>query len=285
MIFASNTSTIPIARLAEGAKHPENVVGMHFFSPVHKMPLLEIIRHPGTSDEALATTVAIGREMGKTIIVVDDGPGFFTSRVLGTYMNEAAWLLTEGASIDQIDRALTRWGWPVGPITLFDEVGLDIARHAGETVREHAGERLAAPPALERMTEDDRTGRKGGRGFYLYEDGKKGDPDESVYALLGWSPAQISDQEIVERCVFQMVNETARCIEEGIIESPDDIDIGVIFGFGFPPFRGGLLKEVDRLGASYVVERLDHYAERHGERLRPADLLRRKAESGETFHS
>lgn len=285
LIFASNTSTIPIAELAQGSKRPENVVGMHFFSPVHKMPLIEVIRHPGTSEVALATTVEVGRRMGKTVIVVDDGPGFFTSRVLGPFLNEAAWILTEGAGIRQIDRALTRWGFPVGPITLLDEVGLDIAEHAGSVVRSHLGDRLAPPPVFERMIDDRRTGRKGGRGFYLYQNGKKGEVDESVYDLIGWRPASIPDQEIVERCFMQMANETARCIEDGVIENPVDVDVGVIFGFGFPPFRGGLLKEVDRLGVGYVVERLDHYAERHGERLRPAQLLRDMANRGERFHS
>lgn len=284
LIFASNTSTLPIAELAEASERPENVVGMHFFSPVHKMPLLEIIRHEGTSEETLATTVEVGRRMGKTIIVVNDGPGFFTSRVLGPFLNEAAWMLTEGATIEQLDRALTRWGWPVGPITLLDEVGLDIAAHAGAATRERLGNRVDAPPVFERMIEDGRTGRKGGRGFYLYEDGKKQDVDESVYELIGWEPKSIPDHEIVERCWMQMLNETARCMEEGIIENPVDVDIGVIFGFGFPPFRGGLLKEADRVGVQYVVDQLDRYAEAHGERLRPADLLREMAEKDEQFH-
>lgn len=285
LIFASNTSTLPIAELAEASRRPENVVGMHFFSPVHKMPLLEIIRHPGTSEETLATTVEVGRRMGKTIIVVNDGPGFFTSRVLGPMMNEAAWILTEGASIPQIDEALTRWGWPVGAITLFDEVGLDIAAHAGASTRERLGHRLDSPPVLQRMIDDGRTGRKGGRGFYLYEDGKRQGVDESVYQLIDWEPGDVSDEEIVERCWMQMLNETARCMEDGVIENPVDVEIGVIFGFGFPPFRGGLLKEADRVGLDYVVDRLDHYAEAHGERLRPADLLRDMAKKGERFHA
>lgn len=284
LIFASNTSTIPIAKLAEASRRPENVVGMHFFSPVHKMPLLEIIRHPKTSDRTLSTTVGVGKRMGKTVIVVNDGPGFFTSRVLGPFLNEAAFILTEGASIEQIDRALTGWGWPVGPITLMDEVGLDIGRHVSKVMRGYFGDRIKAPDVFTQLTDDGRTGRKGGRGFYKYEKGKKAGVDEEVYELIGWEPAEIDDEEIVERCWLQMLNETALCIEDGVIENPVDIDIGVIFGFGFPPFRGGLLKEADRLGLDQVVAKLDGYAERHGDRLRPARLLRDMTKKGKTFH-
>jgi 3-hydroxyacyl-CoA dehydrogenase / enoyl-CoA hydratase / 3-hydroxybutyryl-CoA epimerase len=291
LIFASNTSSIPIGKLAEASRRPENVVGMHFFSPVAKMPLLEVIRHPGTSEETLATIVELGRMMGKTVIVVGDGPGFFTSRVLGTMLNEASWMLTEGAGIDRVDTAMTGWGWPVGPFALMDEVGLDVGAHVGEVMREALGERVAPPPVFQRMIDDRRLGRKAKRGFYLYIEkdakgkgkaGKKVDP--AVYPLLGWHPSPISDEEIVERCWLQMLNETARCMEEGVITNPADVDIGVIFGFGFPPFRGGLLREADRLGLRWVVDKLESYADRHGERLRPANLLREMARQRESFY-
>lgn len=290
LIFASNTSAIPIARLAEASRRPENVVGMHFFSPVHKMPLLEVIRHPGTSEEALATVVEVGRRMGKTVIVVGDGPGFFTSRVLAPFLNEAAWLLVDGASIEQVDRAMTRWGWPVGPFTLLDEVGLDVGRHAGEVMHAALGDRLEPPSTFHRMIEDGRLGRKAKRGFYLYDEDekkkKKGDKqvDPAVYRLLEWQPGRVSDEEIVERCWLQMLNETARCMEEGIIREPADVDIGVIFGFGFPPFRGGLLREADRHGLPWVVGRLEEHARRRGKRLEPAALLRDMAARGESFY-
>jgi 3-hydroxyacyl-CoA dehydrogenase/enoyl-CoA hydratase/3-hydroxybutyryl-CoA epimerase len=291
LIFASNTSSIPIGKLAEASRRPENVVGMHFFSPVAKMPLLEVIRHPGTSEETLATIVELGRTMGKTVIVVGDGPGFFTSRVLGTMLNEASWMLTEGAAIDRVDGAMTRWGWPVGPFALMDEVGLDVGAHVGEVMREALGERVTPPPVFQRMIDDRRLGRKAKRGFYLYiekdakgkgKGSKKVDP--AVYPLLGWHPSPITDEEIVERCWLQMLNETARCMEEGIIANPADVDIGVIFGFGFPPFRGGLLREADRQGLRWVVDKLEGYADRHGERLRPAALLREMARKGESFY-
>jgi 3-hydroxyacyl-CoA dehydrogenase / enoyl-CoA hydratase / 3-hydroxybutyryl-CoA epimerase len=285
LIFASNTSTIPIATLARASRRPENVVGMHFFSPVAKMPLVEVIRHPGTSDEAVATVVEVARTMGKTVIVVNDGPGFFTSRVLGTMLKEAAWMLTEGADIAQVDQAMTRWGWPVGPFALLDEVGLDVAKHAGEVVRNALGDRLEPPAVLGRMVDDRRLGRKSKRGFYLYEDGQKGKRvDPAVYELIGWQPSPLEDREIVERCWLQMLNETARCMEEGIITDPADVDVGVIFGFGFPPFRGGLLREADRQGLPWVVERLEEYAARYGRRLEPAELLRDMARRGTTFY-
>ncbi len=285
LIFASNTSTIPIASLAQASRRPENVVGMHFFSPVAKMPLLEVIRHLGSSDEAVATVVAVGRTMGKTVIVVNDGPGFFTSRVLGAMLNEASWMLAEGADIAQVDQAMIRWGWPVGPFALLDEVGLDVSRHAGEVVRNALGDRITAPPVIARMVDDRRLGRKSKRGFYLYEDDKKGKRvDPAVYQLIGWQARPFEDREIVERCWLQMLNETARCMEEGIITDPADVDLGVIFGFGFPPFRGGLLREADRQGLPWVVERLDEYAARYGRRLEPAELLRDMARRGATFH-
>jgi len=185
---------------------------------------------------------------------------------------------------------MTRWGWPVGPFTLLDEVGLDVGRHAGEVVHEALGDRLEPPAAFRRMIEDGRLGRKVKRGFYLYDDEggkkKKGarQVDPAVYRLLEWQPRQVPDEEIVERCWLQMLNETARCMEEKIITNPADVDIGVIFGFGFPPFRGGLLREADRQGLPWVVETLDRYAEKYGERLRPAALLREMAGRGAGFY-
>ncbi|MEO1368521.1 MAG: 3-hydroxyacyl-CoA dehydrogenase family protein, partial [Acidobacteriota bacterium] len=231
----------------------------------------------------LATTVEIGKRMGKTIIVVEDGPGFFTSRVLGPFVNEALYLLQEGASIEQIDKAVSGWGWPVGPIALLDEVGLDVAQKAGKVMLEHAGDRAQPSPIFELMINSGRKGRKGGRGFYDYSKKPKR-VDESVYQLFDWQPREIDDQEIIERTWMQMLNETARCIEDGIISNPNDIDIGVIFGFGFPPFRGGMLREADRLGVDYVVSRLETYADRHGDRLAPAQLLVDMAKKGEKFH-
>ena len=291
LVFASNTSAIPIARIAEASRRPESVVGMHFFSPVHRMQLLEVVRQPRTSPEALATAVAAGRRMGKTVIVVNDGPGFFTSRVLAPFLNEAAFLLLEGARIDRVDEAMTRWGWPVGPFALLDEVGLDVARHVSAVMVEALGERLLPPPVFARLTADGRLGRKAGRGFYLYGEGDK-HPDAAVYRLVEplagaagtAASAALSDADIAERCFLQMLNETARCMEDGVIADPADVDLGVILGFGFPAFRGGLLREADRRGIGEIVDRLDAYTARLGARFEPAGLLREMARRGERFH-
>ncbi len=283
MIFASNTSTLPIADIARVSRRPENVVGMHFFSPVHKMPLLEVIRQPKTGPMTVATAVEIGRQLGKTVIVVGDGPGFFTTRVLAPFLNEAAWCLTEGASVEQIDTALTRWGWPAGGLALMDEVGLDIGLHVGGVMRAAFGERIEAPAVLEKLVAAGRLGRKSGRGFYLYS-GKAKKVDRSLYPLLGWQPAEIAAEEIADRCFLAMLNETARTLEEGIIGNPIDVDIGVLFGFGFPAFRGGILREAERQGLSRIVDRLERYADRLGTRFRPTELLRSMAASGSTFY-
>ncbi|MEM8931445.1 MAG: 3-hydroxyacyl-CoA dehydrogenase family protein, partial [Acidobacteriota bacterium] len=189
----------------------------------------------------------------------------------------------EGARIEQIDKAVTGWGWPVGPIALLDEVGIDIAQHAGSVMAEYAGDRIPQSPIFDQMIAAGRKGRKGGLGFYDYSKKPKR-VDESVYSLIDWNEAVIDDHEIVERTWMQMLNETALCIEDGVIENPNDIDIGVIFGFGFPPFRGGILREADRLGLDYVVGRLETYADRHGARLAPAQLLVDMAKKGERFH-
>jgi 3-hydroxyacyl-CoA dehydrogenase / enoyl-CoA hydratase / 3-hydroxybutyryl-CoA epimerase len=282
-IFASNTSTIPITELAAASARPQQVVGMHFFSPVHKMPLVEVIRHPGTAPEVLATTVSLGRAMGKTVIVVDDGPGFFTSRVIGPFLNEAVWCLVDGATIEEVDGALKAWGWPAGGLQLLDEVGLDVAFHAGQVLLSRLGDRIDPPPAFQKMIDDGRKGRKAGMGFYRY-DGKEKEPDPAVYELLGWRHHPLPAGEIAERCWLQMLNEVARTMEEGIVRDPDVVDIGVIFGFGFPPFRGGILREADRVGLDLIVARLDGYAARHGKRLAPTSLLRDMAARGERFH-
>src|SRR5262249_6379343 len=203
----------------EAAARPELVVGMHFFSPVHKMPLLEVIKTAKTADWVVATAVAFGKHIGKTVIVVKDGVGFYTSRIIGPYMNEAAHLLFEGGSIDGIDQAMVAFGFPVGPLTLLDEVGLDVAAHVTKIVHEAFGARMSAPPGLEKIVADDRKGRKNGKGFYKYEKGKKGDVDETVYALLpgGKDRKKLDPREIQDRCALQMVNEAVRCLDEGIL--------------------------------------------------------------------
>lgn len=284
VIFASNTSTIPITQIAEAAKHPENVIGMHYFSPVHKMPLLEIIVTDKTSPSVTATCVKLGKRQGKTVIVVRDGVGFYTSRILGPYINEALHLVSEGVPVEQIDRALVNFGFPVGPIKLLDEVGIDVANKAAGVVGSAFGDRLEAPAGMEKLIGDERFGRKSKKGFYRY-DGKKG-VDESVYTLLGVTPkpAPKLDKDIQLRCALQMINEAAYCFGEGILRSARDGDIGAVFGLGFPPFRGGPFRFVDRQGAKHIVEHCERLQKQCGKRFSPAPVLSEMAASGKRFY-
>jgi 3-hydroxyacyl-CoA dehydrogenase/enoyl-CoA hydratase/3-hydroxybutyryl-CoA epimerase len=288
-IFASNTSSIPITKIAAASSRPENVVGMHYFSPVHKMPLLEVIQTKKTSPQVVATAVSLGKKQGKTCIVVNDGVGFYTSRILGPYMNEAAYLISEGVPADVIDRALVDWGFPVGPIALLDEVGIDVAAHVGPIMLAEFGERMTPPATTAKLIADDRKGRKNGRGFYLYgkrgKSGKK-EIDPSVYKILGVAPTntKIPTEEIQQRCALQMVNEALHCLGERIVRSPRDADIGAIFGLGFPPFRGGPLRYVDSIGAAEVLRRIQGYEDRFGKRWTPAPILLEKARENGRFY-
>jgi 3-hydroxyacyl-CoA dehydrogenase/enoyl-CoA hydratase/3-hydroxybutyryl-CoA epimerase len=285
-IFASNTSSIPITQIAQASVHPETVLGMHYFSPVPKMPLLEVIVTDRTSPEVTATAVALGKRQGKTVIVVRDGPGFYTSRILAPYMNEAAALLVEGAAIEDIDRALTRFGFPVGPITLLDEVGIDVGAKVGKILHAAFGERMAPPAALHEVMAAGRLGRKNGKGFYLYGGGKKKQVDETVYGLLpgGRARKPIAREEIEERVVLQMVNEAILCLGEGILRSARDGDVGAVFGLGFPPFRGGPFRWADAVGTKALLEKLQRLHDRFGQRFAPAPRLVELAARGGRFH-
>ncbi|MBI4956080.1 MAG: fatty acid oxidation complex subunit alpha FadJ [Myxococcales bacterium] len=295
VIFASNTSSLPIGQIAARARRPENVVGMHYFSPVHKMPLLEVITTERTAPEVVATAVALGKRQGKTVIVVRDGVGFYTSRILGPYMNEAAWLLTEGCSVDGIDRALVAWGWPVGPLTLLDEVGIDVAAHVGPIMVGAFGERMQPPATVQKLVEDGRKGRKNDKGLYLYgaaakELGRGKHVDATVYGVLGLpvpgrrhkEPYPV--EEIQRRCVLQFVNEALHCHGEGVLRSARDGDIGAVFGLGFPPFLGGPFRYADTLGAATLLGQIEALAERHGKRWSPAPLLVEMAKGHRRFY-
>jgi 3-hydroxyacyl-CoA dehydrogenase/enoyl-CoA hydratase/3-hydroxybutyryl-CoA epimerase len=286
-IVATNTSTIPITKIAEGSKRPERVIGMHFFSPVHKMPLLEVIVTAKTAPEVITTTVAVGRKLGKTVIVVNDSPGFFANRILAPYINEAGRLLDEGVAIDAIDRAMLDFGFPVGPITLLDEVGLDIAGKSGAVMSAAFSDRIRPNASLGKVLAAGRLGRKGKKGFYLYdENGKKGGVDESVYELLptGSRRTELPKLEIQRRCALAMVNEAVRCLEESIVRQPRDGDIGAVFGIGFPPFRGGPYRYVDAVGAAEIVKQLEALNAKHPGRFAPCALLAKMARDGTRFY-
>ncbi len=284
-IFASNTSSIPIGRIAEASAHPETVLGMHYFSPVQKMPLLEVIVTDRTAAEVTATAVALGKKQKKTVIVVRDGPGFYTSRILVPYMNEAASLLVEGARIEDVDQALVAFGFPVGPVTLLDEVGLDVGEKVAKVLHAGFGERMAPVAALHEVVAAGRLGRKNRKGFYTY-DGKRKRVDETVYDLLpgGRSRKTFAPELIQERVALQMVNEAVRCLGEGIVRSARDGDLGAVFGLGFPPFRGGPFRYADAVGAAALLSRLRALADRYGARFEPAPLLAERGPTGRRFH-
>lgn len=311
-VIASNTSALPITKLAEASKRPHNIIGMHYFSPVPKMPLLEIIVHAGTSKEAKALAVDVGIRQGKTVIVVNDGPGFYTSRILGPLMDEAAQCSLEGVDLHLIDHAMRQWGFPVGPITLLDEVGIDVAAHVSKDMAPFFEPRFGPRDrsALESMVKEGFTGRKGGKGFFMYEKHKQS-PVERARAIVekamgasrkdkpynpgalailerhGVKPGSkkdVDERELQERIGLRMVNEAVQCLQEGILEGPLDGDAGAVFGLGFPPMTGGPFRYVDAVGASTVVSALERFATKYGKRFKPADLLVDHAKSGKRFH-
>jgi len=275
-LFASNTSSLPIEEIAVKAQRPENVIGLHYFSPVEKMPLVEVIPHLNTSTATLVTIVALARSQGKTPIVVADKPGFYVNRILTPYINEAMRCLLEGEPIDHIDRALVKFGFPVGPIQLLDEVGIDVGSKISPILHQAYGERFAAPAAFDAVLKDGRKGRKNSKGFYRYDQPRwqRKKPDASLYTLLKVTPkARQSEVQIAERCVMMMLNEAARCLDEQVIRCARDGDIGAVFGIGFPPFLGGPFHYMDKLGAAEMVNRLTRLTQQHGERFTPCDAL------------
>ncbi|EOW3940846.1 fatty acid oxidation complex subunit alpha FadJ [Vibrio parahaemolyticus] len=283
-IFATNTSSLPIHKIAEKAERPENIVGLHYFSPVEKMPLVEVIPHETTSDETISTVVALAKKQGKTPIVVKDKAGFYVNRILAPYMNEAAHILLANEPIEKLDGALLDLGFPVGPITLLDEVGVDIGAKIMPILVNELGERFKGPDVFDILLNDGRKGRKSGKGFYTYK-GKKKEVDKSIYKLLKLTPeSKLSDNDIALRCVLPMLNEAVRCLDDGIIRSPRDGDIGAIFGIGFPPFLGGPFRYMDQFGLKELVEKMNEFASKYGDRYAPCDGLLTRAGEGRTFY-
>lgn len=287
-VVSTNTSALSVTEMQSELARPQNFAGMHFFNPVHRMPLVEVVRGARTSDETVATVVALTRRLEKTPVIVHDGPGFLVNRVLAPYLNEAGWLLAEGAAIERIDEALRDFGMPMGPLRLLDEIGLDVARHAGAVLAEAFGERLKAPAPITAVVQSGLVGRKGGRGFYLYRAGREDGVNDAVYRTLGDAvPAQrriIAADSIRERCLLAMVNEAARVLEDGIVAGAADVDLGMITGTGFPPFRGGLLRWADAQGIRHVLVRLLALESAHGARFTPAPLVRERAAAGKGFY-
>lgn len=290
-IIVTNTSSLSVNEMAKGHPRPEYFAGMHFFSPVHKMPLVEVIRGEKTSDETIATVFELAKKMGKMPVVVKDGAGFLVNRLLLPYMAEAAFLLSEGMDIEKVDRAYVyKFGMPMGPFELMDSVGLDVCVKVLNIFKKAFPDRVEVPAIMEKLEKNKkRLGQKTNLGFYKYdESGRKSGLDTSIYSELGLpSPSNpYPEEECIERGVFAMINECALALDQDkIVESPHEVDLAMIMGTGFPPFRGGLLKYADSLGCKLVSERLLFYAkERKANRLNPSNKLMSRVQSGEKFY-
>ncbi|OOR91872.1 multifunctional fatty acid oxidation complex subunit alpha [Moraxella caviae] len=291
-IIASNTSTISITELATALKRPENFVGMHFFNPVHRMPLVEVIRGEKSSDAAIATTVALAQKMGKVPVVVNDCPGFLVNRVLFPYFGAFDLLVKEGVDFAAIDKTMEKFGWPMGPAYLIDVVGLDTGVHGAAVMAQGFPDRMKPDfkGSIEHLFEQNRLGQKNGAGFYKYEIDKKGKPEKSAdvatYELLKAvqdGTKEASEQEIIDRMMLAFCNETVRCLEDGIVGTPAEADMAMIMGVGFPPFRGGACRYIDQVGVSEFVALCDKYAYL-GKAYEAPALLRKMASEGKTFY-
>jgi enoyl-CoA hydratase/long-chain 3-hydroxyacyl-CoA dehydrogenase len=293
-VFATNTSALSVAEIATASKRPENVIGMHYFSPVPKMPLLEVITHDKTSDEAAAATVEVGLKQGKTVIVVKDVPGFYVNRSLGPYMAECMALLQMGVETDKLDKSLKKFGYPVGPIALLDEVGIDVAQHVQESLAGDLGDRMggADVEAMNELVASGMLGRKTKEGFFTYDKkGKKTGVNSKVTDIIkkhakgdGKDGAALSEDDIQHRMAFRFINEAVLCLQDGIIESARDGDIGAVFGIGFPPFRGGPFRFVDDFGAQNFVDRMHSFRDVSGAQFEPCQLLKDMAAGNKKFH-
>ncbi|TGD74257.1 fatty acid oxidation complex subunit alpha FadB [Mangrovimicrobium sediminis] len=291
-ILASNTSTISITRLAENLQRPENFCGMHFFNPVHAMPLVEVIRGEKTSDAAVARTVAYANTMGKKAVVVKDCPGFLVNRVLFPYFGGFNMLLRDGADFTAVDKVMERWGWPMGPAYLLDVVGIDTGVHAAEVMAAGFPDRMQPgfKSATEVMFENKRYGQKNGKGYYEYVPDKKGKPqktlNEEVYGLFGDSAGErreFDKQEIIDRMMLPMAIELARCLEEGIVETAAEADLAMLYGVGFPPFRGGIFRWMDTVGMAAIAEASEKYAHL-GKAYELTETMRKMLANGETYY-
>lgn len=281
-VLASNTSSLSIDLIGNEATQRGQVVGMHFFNPVDRMPLVEVIAGEASDPDAVRTVYDLALKLGKTPVVVRDAPGFLVNRLLMFYSSEALWLLDEGYSIEDVDRAMKDWGMPLGPLALTDDVGIDVAVKVAHILGEAFGDRMPTPEWLDKAGEPGRLGSKTGLGFYRYDGHKRTEPDREIYRILGLTP-RVQDPDpaqIAERLVLPMVNEAARCLSEGVVRDPASLDLAMIMGTGFPPFRGGLCRWADAQGLSPLVDLLEEFAESIGPRFKPCDSLRAAAESG-----
>ena len=291
VIFGTNTSALPITEMASVLDDPGRMIGLHFFNPAERMPLLEIICAAKTSDQTLATSVALARAMKKVPVVVNDGPGFYVSRQLGGLMGGSVFLMAEGVDPMVIEKAMKEFGMPMGPATLSDLTGIDINYHVNQTFAQRLGERYQVHPLTEAIYQLGDYGRKTGRGYFDYS-GPEPQPNPRLQKVLAdylaanqVSPRQVSSQEIVDLMLANGINEAALMMEEGICDRPADMDLAMIYGTGFPPYRGGILRYADKWGLKNVLNKLEELEQRYGQRFAPAKLIRQMAEQGKTFYS
>jgi 3-hydroxyacyl-CoA dehydrogenase / enoyl-CoA hydratase / 3-hydroxybutyryl-CoA epimerase / enoyl-CoA isomerase len=291
-ILASNTSTISITYLAEALERPENFCGMHFFNPVHAMPLVEVIRGEKSSDQAIAQTVAYANRMGKKAVVVNDCPGFLVNRVLFPYFDGFSKLVRDGADFQAIDKVMERWGWPMGPAYLLDVVGIDTGAHAGQVMAEGFPDRMTLDfkTATEVMFENERYGQKNGKGFYEYVPDKRGKPTKTVseeaYKLIAPIAAErveFDREDIIARMMLPMATEMARCVEDGIVGTPAEADLALLYGIGFPPFRGGIFRWMDTVGLAHIAEASKKFAHL-GKTYELTEGMQAKLDAGETYY-
>ena len=282
-ILATNTSALPIDELATSTGSPARVVGLHFFNPVSRMKLIEVVVGPQTADEVRERALGFARQIGKLPVLVRDSPGFLVNRVLFPYLLDAAEMFQSGVSAEEIDRALLAWGMPMGPLRLIDEIGIDITVDIADTLEKAYGARDSAPGILRKMYEVKMLGRKSGGGIYKYE-GKQQTPNEALQEWRLDSGQSVAADDITRRLTFLMVNEAARCLEEKVVASPEDADYGMVLGTGFPVFRGGPLRYAESYGLKQLVAEMDDLRERAGDKFAPCDLLRKHSQDGTTFY-
>ena len=284
-ILATNTSALSLDEIASVLKDPERAVGMHFFNPVHRMPLVEVVRAERTSDTTVATIVDLSRKLGKTPIVVKNGPGFLINRILLPFLNEAGYLTAEGQSFEWIDEVLLDFGMPMGAFILMDEIGLDVGYKVAKILEECFGARMAAAPILKSMCDEGFFGKKGGRGFYIH-DKKKRKPNPDIERLCSNGHEHMLSEHVIERTIYVMINEAGRCLGEGICREASDVDIGMIMGTGFPPFRGGLLRYADQCGIPNIVRKLKDLEKNVNEnRFKPSDYILNLEKNNKKFYS
>jgi 3-hydroxyacyl-CoA dehydrogenase/enoyl-CoA hydratase/3-hydroxybutyryl-CoA epimerase len=285
-VLATNTSALPVSELAASTRHPERVLGLHFFNPVHRMQLVEIVAARQTSPKVLQRALRFVQQIGKLPVIVKDSPGFLVNRILMPYLVEAGSLFDAGASVTDLDEAMLQFGMPMGPMLLLDEVGIDVARHVARTLALCYRDRMSVPDILAKMIKAGLTGRKSGRGFYVHRKGQSAQANPQVVNFANSRrAASLSREDLQQRMVLLIINEAARCLEEQIVCEPEEIDFSMVMGTGFAPFRGGPLRHADALGAKAVVDAMDRLVQSGASHFEPCALLRSMAAAGKTFHN